>query len=372
MLLHRHTERNQSGFTLVELLIALAIGLLLLAGLSLVFVNSSEANRELQKSAQQIENGRYATDIMSQDLHHAGFYGHMYVVPTTPGALPDPCELADKTVLFNALALVVQGYQAPDNVTRASPPSCANLLQSSNLRPGSDVLVIRRASTNVLAVGGTVIQNEVYLQAIGTTGNVQIPGAGGTLLVGKNAEGAASTLFLKDGINAAPIRKYVVHIYFVAPCSVGTGTNGVCASTDDTIPTLKRLELVSESGATKMKIVPMVEGIEMLKIEYGVDNVPGAVNIATGLNGDSTADLYTGNPASVADWAAVIAAKVYVLARNTDQTGSFTDSKTYVLGAATITPTDLTTVDSNALKYKRHAYSTWIRMTNPAGRKEIP
>ena len=288
-----------------------------------------------------------------------------------PGALPDPCELADKTVLFNALALAVQGYQAPDNVTRASPPSCANLLQSSNLRPGSDVLVIRRVSTNVLAVGGTAVQNDVYLQAIGTAGQVQI-GNGAALAVGRSAEGAASTLFLKDGINAAPIRKYVVHIYFVAPCSVGTGTNGVCASTDDTIPTLKRLELVSEGGVPKMKIVPMVEGIEFLKVEYGVDNVPGAVNIATGLNGDSTADFYTGNPASVADWAATIAAKVYVLARNTEQTGSFTDSKTYVLGAATITPANLTTVDSRALQYKRHAYSTWIRMTNPAGRKEIP
>ena len=53
---------RSAGFSLIELMIALTIGLLLLTVLSLILVNSHESNRELQKTAQQIENGRYAID----------------------------------------------------------------------------------------------------------------------------------------------------------------------------------------------------------------------------------------------------------------------------------------------------------------------
>src|SRR5690242_8298963 len=86
--------KRQTGVSLVELMVALTIGLLLLTGLSLIFVNSSEANRELQKTAQQIENGRYATEIISQDLRLAGFYGHFHELPAAPAGFPDPCEIA--------------------------------------------------------------------------------------------------------------------------------------------------------------------------------------------------------------------------------------------------------------------------------------
>jgi len=48
------TLRSNSGFSLVELMIAMTIGLMLLAGLSLIFVNSSNASREMAKTSQQI------------------------------------------------------------------------------------------------------------------------------------------------------------------------------------------------------------------------------------------------------------------------------------------------------------------------------
>ena len=61
------------GFSLIELMIALTIGLILLTVLSLILVNSYESNRELQKTSQQIENGRFAIDVLSQNIRHAGF-----------------------------------------------------------------------------------------------------------------------------------------------------------------------------------------------------------------------------------------------------------------------------------------------------------
>jgi type IV pilus assembly protein PilW len=343
-------------------MIALTIGLLLLTGLTLIFVNSSQANRELQKTAQQIENGRYASDILNQNLRLAGFYGHFHELPPAPAGLPDPCETASPTLLHDALALPVQGYRAgvnPNTVPDFSGTNCAALLPATNLQPGSDVLVIRRADTNALPRPAGVAQaGEVYLQATATQAEVQF-GNGAAIDTTKKANGDESTLFLATGAPPppAPIRKLHVHVYFVAPCSVGSGADGVCQAGDDTIPTLKRLEL----AAGTMRLVPLVEGIEYLKLEYGIDNVPTAIHPVTGVRGDGTVDSFIATPA---DWSEVIAAKVYVLARNTEPTAGHEDDKTYFLGTATVPPTND--------RFRRHVYTAAVRLMNTSGRREIP
>jgi type IV pilus assembly protein PilW len=361
-------------------MVALTIGLLLLAGLTVIFVNSSEANRELQKTAQQIENGRYATDILVQDLRHAGFYGHYYKLPDPPVGLPDPCETAALASIQDGLPLAVQGYRAPDLSTRpdVSGTTCDDkgLLTAANLQPGSDVLVVRRADTNALATTAVAISQDIFLQATGIQAEIQL---GNGAAIGTNkANGTASALFKKDG-TPAPIRKYHVHVYFVAPCSVGSGANGVCQAGDDTIPTLKRLELASVGGVTTMRLVPLVEGIEYLKVEYGFDSFPDTADTSTGLVGDATADCYDAIPPAncptpsgpVANWANVIAAKVYVLARNIERTSGHVDSKSYLLGTApgTVGTTIVAATNDN---YRRHVYTAAVRLMNTSGRREIP
>jgi type IV pilus assembly protein PilW len=372
---------KQLGLSLVELMIALTIGLLLLTGLSLIFVNSSQANRELQKTAEQIENGRYASELIAQELRLAGFYGHFHDLPTAPGGTPDPClvptSAGDLTTMESALALPVQGFRAADLATRAdvSGTTCASkgLLTNANLRPGSDVLVIRRASTTVVAMTASTIANEIYIQGTGSQAELQI---GVNAVLGSNkANGAASTLFTHTGV-AAPVRKYHVHVYFVAPCSVGSGTatvntetiSGVCTSSDDSIPTLKRLELRESGGSTTMTIVSLVEGIEYFKIEYGVDTTPTTTDITTGLPGDATVDSYV---TSAADWTQVIAAKVFLLARNTSATAGHVDNKSYLLGTAPgVAGTNLVSAPTD--NFRRHTYTAAVRLMNTSGRREIP
>jgi type IV pilus assembly protein PilW len=118
-----------------------------------------------------------------------------------------------------------------------------------------------------------------------------------------------------------------------------------------------------------MKIVPLVEGIEYLKIEYGIDNLPTAKSSITYLPGNAVVDSYTATPpAAAADWSQVIAAKVYLLARNTASTMGHVDNKSYVLGSATVAPADY----AGKEMFRRHAYTAATRLTNVAGRKEIP
>ena len=86
-----HPKLNkQPGMSLIELLVAIAIGSILMVGLLTVFSNSSRSHRELEKSSQLIENGRYAIDLLYEDLRHSGYYGHFFDLGTPPSTLPNP------------------------------------------------------------------------------------------------------------------------------------------------------------------------------------------------------------------------------------------------------------------------------------------
>src|SRR5919201_3711397 len=166
------------GFSLVELMISLTIGLLLLTALAAIFSNSSRMQREVTLSAQQIENGRYAIDIMSEDVRHAGFWGYYGGSQTAPGAMPDPCA-TDAASLTTALAMPVQGYNAPI----ATLPTC---LDPANYLAGTDILVVRHASS---LLAGPLNPTTMYIQANATSTHVDT-GAGPFNLNVRNGTGS--------------------------------------------------------------------------------------------------------------------------------------------------------------------------------------
>jgi type IV pilus assembly protein PilW len=53
-----------SGMTLIELMVAIAISLFMVSALIVLYVSSSAARTDLDRSSRQIENGRFATDMM--------------------------------------------------------------------------------------------------------------------------------------------------------------------------------------------------------------------------------------------------------------------------------------------------------------------
>jgi len=360
--------RRQSGFSLLELMIAITIGLFLLAGLSAVFVTSNRNYADLSKASQQIENGRFAVQTVADELSLAGYYGrYTGVGVTAPGTLPDPCLVpasgADLTLMQSALALQIQGYDAPTTTL----PSC---IASANHVSGTDILVIRRADSQVAAgnsasiADGALVQNQIYIQANGTNSAPIINKATGT---GATDTGNF-TLLNRDSTTRAPIRKYHVHIYFVAPCSIPAGGGTTCTgSADDNgkpIPTLKRLELSLVTSGTNTSCAPpascvlgfamvsLVEGVENFQVDYGIDT-----------DGDGAPDgAYTMAPANVTAWTNVVAARLNVLARNLEADTGYTDDKTYDLGlAGTVTPLG---------SYKRHVYNAVVRVVNPSARRE--
>lgn len=382
-------RRAERGFSLVEMMIAMTIGLMITAGLVTIFANTSNSQQELRRTAQQIENGRYAMDVLTQDFQVAGFFGSFrkIVAPTTA---PDPCSLTVGAVagdIKDGINLPVQAYNAPSLAAIPTlPASCAAYLPASNLSPGSDVVVIRRADTTRLSVGTVTPAGQVYSQA--NPSMIDIHLGGGTTTCTSRADGSAATVTRRlqypnatDMCNgtASPagyLRQLHVHIYFVAPCN-NPSSGTLCDANADggsPIPTLKRLELTASGGNPSFTTVNIAEGVEFLKLGYGIDDTPTTVNSDTGLIGDGSPDRYALAP-SLADMSNVVSARIDMLVRNPEQSASFTDTKTYALGVdPTVNTNPAVTIPASLLNtsYRRHVYSAEIRVVNLGSRKEIP
>ena len=67
--------RKQKGVTLVELMIALVLGVVLMLGLLEVFASAKQTYRVSEALARVQESGRFATDFLQRDLRMAGHMG---------------------------------------------------------------------------------------------------------------------------------------------------------------------------------------------------------------------------------------------------------------------------------------------------------
>jgi type IV pilus assembly protein PilW len=332
-------------------MIAVTLGLLLVAGLAATFANSSRARDELERASQQIENGRYAMQVLGDDLRLAGYLGEFDLVQaalSTPGTKPDPCA-TDVPTLNTALPLHIQGY---DN---GAALSCL-----SDVKSNTDIVVVRRASTCVSGAACPTVAGAPYFQASFCNNATELGSPSGTNHYRLDAVAANLNRTWRDCTAPAGTRLYLARIYFVA-------NNDVAG---DGIPTLKRAELTtahptSPTGGT-WTIVPIAQGIENLQLEYGIDT-----------NNDGIPDSVTADPDTygacfgagcVANWQNVVSVKINLLARNTSTSSEYTDTKTYSLGL--LANGSANTVAPFNDRYKRHVFQAGVRLENPAGRRE--
>jgi type IV pilus assembly protein PilW len=66
--------RQQGGFTLVEIMVAITIGLLMLAGILQISAASKESGRLQRNMSFVQENIRLSTEILGRDIRQAGYY----------------------------------------------------------------------------------------------------------------------------------------------------------------------------------------------------------------------------------------------------------------------------------------------------------
>lgn len=317
----------------MELMISLTIGLVLLAGVTTLIVKQSSTRDELDKSSRQIENGRYAIQLLRDDIEHAGFYGE-YSPPATTvyNEAVDPC-VADNAGWVPAattpeVPVGIFGYAGT-----AADPSCV-----TNRKAGTAILVIRRTASDdpIAATTPQTTPPTTYLQVSRCD---QDPSVSPFVMAT-----SGFSLREKNCLTPALLRKYIVRIYYVSTCNVCSGTGG------DTVPTLKVREFVDGAVTT----LPLAEGIEDMQFDYGVDTT-----------GDGAPDSYHISPLA-GQWKDVMAVRVNVLARNNDPTVGYVDAKSYRLSGISTVPA----VPAFSDNYKRHAFNQLVRVINPSGRRE--
>lgn len=321
----RSRRRHSQGLTLIELMVALALGLVLLVAL-IALITSTIANRnELDKSSLQIENGRYALQVLGEDIEMAGFVGMVnpQVLSRTaaPAVLCPDAETTPAQLGYNAAA-----RQLPLAIqAQTTAPSCV-----SNAKAGTGMLLITRVSSTAQASSAvTGSTDEMFMQASACPKDLQrfavaYGGSDAFTLRQKGSDDNCTSAAL------APVRKVVQRIYFIS-------------NTEP--PTLNVAEYVKSAT----RVVTLVDGIEGLQFDFGVDT-----------DSDGAPDSYTATPT---DWNGVMAVRINVLARSINATGGWKDTRTYDMGlGGTVGPFN----DS----YKRSVYSTVVRLNNIAGPKE--
>jgi Tfp pilus assembly protein PilW len=346
--------RSQGGLTLIELMIALTVSLLVLAGLVSLFVNTSRSNIEMEKTNDLIEDGRISIQLLSLELVHAGFWGgylpqfddltYSNIPGDAPTAVPDPCQAYntwDSTYRGNILGIAVQTY---DTVPAGS--GCLSpLVQHAN----TDVLVVRHMDTclpvvspavgncdpdaagklyfqvplcateqQATAQGGTATSIELAATASNTHNAYQgatirtLSGTGaGQARVVTTYNGGTQTATVDAAWTTIPDTTTTYAIEYVLGTNAYPLHNRDCTTVADkrrfisdiyyvsdlvsngqTIPTLVRSQL-DVSGGTLAHLAPvaLIDGVEGFKVVLGIDNIS-----KTGAAVDNTSAIVWADP----------------------------------------------------------------------------
>jgi len=316
--------KRESGFTLVELMVAIALSLVLMAGAMTLFYSSRLSYQATDESSRIQETGRMALELMLRDIRNAGWQGCSRDVPVSNVLIG-----ADE-VLWN-FAEPVGGFDVDAANSASWAPNLPAVVAGPDPLPGSDVLVVRgprrearplRTITEMTSgtqaieaeyfnnpapiAAGDVVQIVdckaiAWFQASGYTSAGEV-----TRAVGGGADGTNSSLDLgfgfREGAELVPVETV---IYYVA-----AGERGG--------PALFRIAGIAPP-------VEVFDGVEGLQVLYGIDD-----------NADFGVDRYI-DAAAVAGMPPedraqkVIAVDVAMLVRGPDEQGVNVDTRDYDL-----------------------------------------
>jgi len=165
-------KAKQQGFTLIELMIALLVGLFLTGTVVEVFLSTSKTNKIQDNLSRMQENARFAMHSLSRNIRQSAYFGGNCVEGVmgsvtnhinTASAQYNPLEHQfNLSTLENPIegvnGVVNAGNSAldlPDSITIKSFPSGASLPLTANMANTADVITIDQA--------GGVEQNDIVL-----------------------------------------------------------------------------------------------------------------------------------------------------------------------------------------------------------------
>ncbi|MGB5832395.1 MAG: PilW family protein [Thiohalocapsa sp.] len=316
------TMQTQAGFSPVEVLVALIVGLVITVTVLQVYIADKQTYRAADASARLQENARFASELMATEIRMAGYQGCAGAERTMLNKLQDASSFP-----YN-FDIAAQGFDATgtDSWTPTLDGSVSSALG------GGDVLTIRGLFGGETAITGTTDTgncgaaplvvadaSELMQGDIAVAGNCQaatvfqITGVSGTDIA--HAEGGAS-----PGNTAANLGQ----------CFAGDGALGRLSTrtfyirdNPAGVPSLYRMDVSGPNTRTE----ELIEGIEGMQVLYGVDT-----------DSDLSANQYL-RAADISDWSRIHSVRLSFLFRSVDDYLA-TDAQPYYFNGAITNPDD--------------------------------
>ena len=284
----RHRPRSRDGgFSLIELMVALTIGLFIVAVMLASYATSSASNRTNARVAEFQTNGRFATDFLRRELQHSGFAGLSWTNLTLTGTTG--------TAEYGCGPGFVANINQPIWGANDTNPLSGSCIPAANYARG-DILVVRRAGLDSIPSATALAANTLYFRSEYLQGSVFL---GPTRPVDVQA----------------PVADYLLQtdVYYISPY-----TNSVGESPQ--VPALYRMTLGAGPAMTAQLVA---SGIENMQVQYGV---------RTGAAATARTQFLDASAVSASDWANVVAVRLWLLARSADAEPGYTNTTTYTMG----------------------------------------
>lgn len=245
-------QTRQSGISLVELMVALVVGLLLLGGITQIYVSSQRSYTAIEQLSRMQESGRFAVDAITQDLRRAGYWGGNVDLTTNAGT-PGPAVPAHVCGNDNTWGRMIEWRVSGRNNT-SNGYGCA-----ASYMAGTDIVTMRYAGPETIDFDDVPADGGLYLQS--------------TLFFGWLMTGAEKNAFgniVPADIAGAPehltpvVRPVVSHAYYVAD-------SGRTCPGGQAIPALRRVSLNAPTGAPVTQ--ELASGVEQLQVRYLINGV---------------------------------------------------------------------------------------------------
>ncbi len=91
-------KSNESGLTLVELMVAMAIGLFLVAVIGTLFVGAKQTYRSQDNLSRLQENGRFAMELLGRNIRDAGYTNISFAPPASKYAAPSATSFSGTAI----------------------------------------------------------------------------------------------------------------------------------------------------------------------------------------------------------------------------------------------------------------------------------
>ncbi|MFZ6657581.1 PilW family protein [Undibacterium sp. TJN19] len=348
------SKHYQQGLTIIELMIALTLGLVISMVAASIFAFSSKGFSVQQEQTSIQEAGRTALGILGRTVRTTSDFGCRsdWTVVKSKSFVNKVNPAASYAYTFGTDPLSAQLVGYTGITSDWSPTIPTDLPIPSNADKTSDIITVRGATgdpATVVAPFMTTVTDAVTVNtqngfaagdvlAISDCSSTTIfqvsgtPDASGTLAhTTSGTPGNVDTALFKNYPSGADVYKLVTTTFYVAPSQFNTG------------PSLWRI--VGTNAPEEL-----VQNVERLKIVYGMDPTVGVDNTKR----DYSPNYYLAANDTGIDMTKVVSVRINVLVRSPSDNVS-TINQTYIFNSASVTATD---------KRLRNSFTTTINLRN--------